>query len=159
MELTFAPKGILQIDDARICYKNFKGEAGKFNREGDRNFSVVIPNRDLADKLVDEGWNVKIREPRTEEEDEFITLPVKVKFNDIGPHIYVRTGDAVNKLDEDTVGEVDDLDISSVSMDLRPYNWNVNGSSGRSAYLQSMEIIQNIDRFAARYAAEESPRE
>lgn len=159
MELTFAPKGILQIDDARICYRNFKGEAGKFNRDGDRNFSVIIPNRELADKLVDEGWNVKIKEPRNEEEEEFITLPVKVKFNAIGPHIYVRTGKAVNKLNEDSVSDIDDLDISSVSMDIRPYDWEMNGSYGRSAYLQSMEIVQNIDRFAARYAAEESPRE
>ena len=31
--------------------------------------------------------------------------------------------------------------------------------TGRTAYLQSMEVIQEIDRFAARYAEEESPEE
>ena len=33
MEITYAPKGILQIDNARICFRNFRGEAAKYNRE------------------------------------------------------------------------------------------------------------------------------
>lgn len=159
MELTFAPRGILQIDDARIIYRNFRGEGGKFNREGDRNFAVVIPKQELADELLNRGWNVKIKPPKDGEDSPFMYLPVKVKFNDRGPQVYLRTGDRVNRLDEETISVLDDIDIRSVDLDIRPYDWDVNGKSGRTAYLQSIEIIQEIDRFAARYAEEESPEE
>ena len=159
MELTFAPRNILQIDDARIIYRNFRGEGGKFNREGDRNFALVIPTEDMADALVKEGWNVKIKPPRDDEDSPFMYLPVKVKFNDRGPQIYLVTGNHRNKLDEEAVPMLDEIDISSVDLDIRPYDWEINGATGRTAYLQSMKVIQEIDRFAAAYAAEESPED
>lgn len=155
MEITFAPRGILQIDDARIIFRNFSGEPSKYNREGDRNFAVVIPNSDLAERLSEDRWNVKINDPREEGDDPFIYLPVKVKFNDHGPNVYLISGGKRNKLDEETVGILDDIDIRSVSMDIRPYDWEVNGKTGRAAYLQSIEVVQEIDRFAARYAEED----
>ncbi|WP_270609448.1 hypothetical protein [Blautia massiliensis (ex Durand et al. 2017)] len=159
MELTFAPRDILQINDARIIYGNFRGEEKKFNREGDRNFAVVIPNQELADELLDRGWNVKIKDPREEGDEPFRYLPVKIKFNDRGPQVYLVSGGAHRRLDEELVSMIDEIDIRSVNLDVRPYDWEVNGKTGRTAYLQSMEVIQEIDRFAARYAEEESPEE
>ena len=152
MEITFAPRGILQIDDARIVYRNFSGAPFKFNREGDRNFAVIIETQEQADALIEEGWNVKIKAPRDEGEDPFIYLPVKIKFNDRGPSVYLRSGKAMRKLSEDTVDVLDNVDILSVSMDLRPYDWEVNGKSGRTAYLQSINVTQEVDRFADMYA-------
>ena len=149
MELTFAPRGILQIDDAKIIFKNFRGEADKYNREGDRNFALVIPTEEMADELVKEGWNVKIKDPREEGDVPFMYLPVKVKFNDRGPHIYVITNGRKVKLREETVGMLDRIYISSSNMDIRPYDWEVNGKSGRTAYLQSIKCYQEVDdRFA-----------
>ena len=159
MNITFAPRGILQIDDARIIYRNFKGEGGKFNREGDRNFAVIIPNQEIADALVTEGWNVKIKPPREDGDDPFMYLPVKVKFNERGPHVYLKTGKRSNKLDEDSIACLDSIDILKVDLDVRPYDWDVNGKQGRTAYLQGMDVVQDCDRFAARYAEEEYPEE
>ena len=159
MELTFAPRGILQIDDARIAFRNFRGEGDKFNREGDRNFVLIIPTEEIADALTKEGWNVKIRDPREEGDTPFMYLPVKVKFNDRGPQVYLVTGNRRNRLDEGTVAMLDDIDIINVNLDIRPYDWEVNGKTGRTAYLQAIEVFQEIDRFAARYAEEDDPRE
>ena len=150
MEITFAPKDILQIDDARIVYRNFSGTGSKFNREGDRNFAVVIPDQDIADELVNRGWNVKIKPPRDEDDTPFMFLPVKIKFNERGPKVYLQSGDKTVELDEESVDCLDDVDILCVDLDIRPYDWEVNGKQGRTAYLQSIHVVQEVDRFAAR---------
>lgn len=159
MNITFAPRDILQIDDARIIYRNFSGEASQFNRAGDRNFSILIDTEEAKDALVNEGWNVKIKPAREEGDMPFMHLPVKVKFNDRGPAVYLKSGGNMRKLDESTVGLLDNVDILSVDLDIRPYDWDVNGKSGRTAYLQSICVTQNIDRFTQRFAEEEFPEE
>lgn len=149
MEITFAPKGILQIDDAGIIFRNFSGIGSKFNREGNRDFSLIIPSQEIADRLIADGWNVKIKPPRDEGENPFMLMKVKVKFNDRGPIVYLKTGNRQNRLDEETIGLLDNIDILSVDMDIRPYDWEVSGKTGRTAYLQSMRVHQRItDRFA-----------
>ena len=159
MELTYAPREILQIDDAKIIYRNFAGRGDKYNREGDRNFAVVIPDQKMANELIDRGWNVKIKPPRDEDDEPFMFLPVKVKFNDRGPHVYLVTGRNKNRLIDDAIACLDDIDISRVDLDIRPYDWEVNGKTGRTAYLQNIQVVQEIDRFAAIYAEEEFPEE
>ena len=141
MNISFE-RGILQIEDARIIY---------------RNFAVIIPNQEIADELIADGWAVKIKPPRDEDESPFMYLPVKVKFNNRGPAAYVKSGNSVQRLNQDTIGMLDEIDIQSVDMDLRAYDWEVNGKTGRSAYLQAINVIQNIDRFGAQYQAQELP--
>ena len=159
MNVTFAPRGILQIDDARIIYRNFSGVGSKFNREGDRNFAVYIPDEDMANELKERGWNVKIKPPREDGDDPFMFLPVKIKFNDRGPSVYLVTGNKKTPLNENTVSCLDDIDILSVDLDIRPYDWDVNGKTGRTAYLQSIWGTQEVDRFASRLVDDEYPEE
>lgn len=156
MNISFE-RGILQIEDARIIYRNFAGIGSKYNREGDRNFAVIIPNQEIADELIADGWAVKIKPPRDEDDSPFMYLPVKVKFNNRGPAAYVKSGNSVQRLNQDTISMLDEIDIQSVDMDLRAYDWEVNGKTGRSAYLQAINVIQNIDRFGAQYQAQELP--
>lgn len=155
MNITFAPRGILQIDEAHIIYRNFKGEGSKYNREGDRNFAVIIDDQDIADQLIDAGWNVKIKPPREDGDSPFMYLPVKITFNDRGPNAYLMTGRRMNRLDKDSIACLDDVDILSVDLDIRPYDWEINGKEGRTAYLQAIKVTQNLDRFAADYESDD----
>ena len=152
MIITYAPRDILQIDNARLIYRNFAGAGSKFNREGDRNFAIIIEDQETANKLAELGWNVKIKPPRDADDEPFMFLPVKVKFNDRGPNVYLISGDNRVTLDEESVECLDDVDILNVDLDIRPYDWEVNGKSGRTAYLQSICVTQEVDRFAARVA-------
>lgn len=151
MHITFGPRGMLQIDDCRIIYRNFAGRGDKFNREGDRNFAVLITDEEIKDALLKEGWNVRVKPPREEGDDPFMYLPVKIKFSARGPAVYLKSGDNMVKLEEDTIECLDDVDIFSVDLDIRPYDWDVNGKSGRTAYLQSICVTQEVDRFASRF--------
>lgn len=166
MELVFAPRNILQIDDARICFRNFRGEGSMYNNEGDRSFSLIIPDEETAEALRNDkneygaGWNVKIRAPREEGETPFMHLPVKVKYTDRSkPRVYLITGNRRNELTEETIGMLDDIDIRSVDLDIRPYDGEGRFGPHRTAYLQSIYVTQEIDRFAARFAEEEYPEE
>lgn len=151
MHITFAPNNILQIDDARIIFRNFSGAPSKFNREGDRNFAVIIPEQEIADALIAEGWNVKIKPPREDGDTPFMYLPVKIKFNDRGPRVYLKSGSNIIRLDEESISCLDNVDIISVDLDIRPYDWNVNGMEGRTAYLRSIQVTQEVDRFYDQY--------
>lgn len=139
---------IVQFDDARIIWLNFEGRGDTYNRPGDRNFALVIPNMEMANALKEEGYNVKVRPPRDEGEEPFITLAVKVAFNGYGPKIHLQTGNTRRVLTEETVGMLDKIDILSVDLDVRPYRWErPDGSSGVSAYLQGALVVQELDRF------------
>ena len=162
MKINFAARGVVQIDEARIIYRNFAGAPSKFNREGDRNFAVVIEDQDIAEALTEKGWNVKIKPPREEGDEPFMFLPVKVKFNERGPRVYLQNslgGRNRVTLNEDTVSILDNVDITNVDLDIRPYDWDVQGKTGRTAYLQSICVTQEVDRFLDRYAEQESPEE
>lgn len=178
MEVTFAPHK-LEINNARITCRNFKGEEGRYNREGDRSFLLVIAGgtldddksirnvsaEEMADALKSDvnrmgvGWNVKIKMPKEDGDEPFMYLPVKVKFNDYGPRVYLKSGVHTTQLDEESVGSLDGIEIRNVDLDIRPYDDEIHGKPFRSAYLQGMCVTQEIDRFAARLAEEECPEE
>lgn len=166
MKLTIAPRDILQIDDARICFRNFRGEENAFNAKGNRNFSVIIPDMDIAEALLDNknkygaAWNVKIKAPQEEGGSPFIHMPVKVKYTDRScPVVYLTSGRNRVKLTEETIGMLDDIDIDYIDMDIRPYDDEGRFGPFRSAYLQEMHVVQNVSRISARFAEEEFPEE
>lgn len=155
MEIGFARDGkLLQIDDARIIFKNFSGEESKFNRAGDRNFAVRIDDAELADQLIADGWNVTVKPPKEEGDDPYMYIKVKIKFNDRGPKVFLRSGKHVRRLSEQNVGLLDSIDILRVDLDLRAYDWEVNGKTGRTAYLDSINVEQNLNRFEEYYENE-----
>lgn len=168
MNITFGPKtrqypgGLLMVDDAYICFPNFSGRGDKFNKEGDRNFGLRILDQETLDRLqadkneFGDSWNVKIKAPRNEGEEPFMFMKVKVKFNGRGPKVYLISGNNRIELDEETIGMLDDIDIERIDMDIRPYDDQMpSGKSFRAAYLDGMEVVQRVDRFTARYEAEE----
>lgn len=141
------------MEGVRIIFRNFAGKEGQYNREGDRNFAVLLDEK-TADVMSADGWNVKMLKARDEEEDSVpqAYLPVAVNFRGRPPRIVMITSHNRTTLDESQVEMLDWVDILNVDLIVRPYEWTVNGKSGIKAYLQSMYITIEEDPLEAKYA-------
>jgi hypothetical protein len=154
------------MEGVRLIFRNFKGEEGQYNREGVRNFGVILPP-EIAEAMLNDGWNVKYLKPSEEEKDEGVEqgpawLPVECAF-DKGrpPKIVLITSRGKTNLTEDLVEQLDWADIAvdpqtgahKCDLIVRPYPWtNAMGSSGIKAYLKSMFITIEEDELDKKYA-------
>lgn len=106
----------ITIWDAKLYFKNFSGAEGRYNKAGDRNFGVFIDD-ETAIKLEEEGWNVKRTKP---DEDGYQRPYLKVKVNFKGrPAIYLINSSSKVRLDEDTVGDLDDYVFEKIDLKIR----------------------------------------
>lgn len=139
------------IENATIIFRNFSGKEGQYNREGDRNFAVIIPEPD-AQNLAADGWNVRYLEPREEGDSPTPYVSVSVNFNNRPPRVVLLTSTTRTQLDENSVEVLDWSDIKVADLIARGYEWNVNGKSGIKAYLQSLFVTIEEDALERKYA-------
>ena len=142
----------INIEGATIIWKNFSGERDRFN-PGKRGFSVVIDDAVMADELKQEGWNVKerpLQEGADPSEQEW-TLPVKLNMNRY-TQVWLIVGNHKTLLDENTVAQLDVVDIIDCDISIRPYEWEMSGRTGVTAYVDSMYVTIRENKFAEKYA-------
>lgn len=147
------PNDNLTMEGVRILFRNFAGKEGQYNREGDRNFAVLLDD-DIAGILKADGWNVKQLRVREEDEDPHPQsyMSVAVNFKGRPPRITIITSRGRTNLGEGEVELLDWADISNVDLIVRPYEWVVSGKSGIKAYLQSIYVTIQEDALELKYA-------
>ena len=142
----------INIEGAIIIWKNFSGERDKFN-PGKRGFSVVIDDASMAEELRNEGWNVKdrpLQEGADPSEQEW-ALPVKLNMNRY-TQVWLIVGNHKTLLDENTVAQLDVVDFVNCDISIRPYEWEMGGRNGITAYVDSMYVTIRENKFAEKYA-------
>ena len=148
----------LNIGSANLMFKNFEGRQTQYNRKGDRNFCVVIDDMHWVRKLQNAGWNVKATKPRDPEEEPRYYIKVKFSYPEDnpnisrGPTVYLHQGKKVSNLDRDTIALLDDAFIIDADVTIRAREWEVNGKTGVTGYLQTLHVSIEEDAFASKYA-------
>lgn len=137
----------------RGSFRNFSGERKGFNKTGKRIFSVFLPE-DLALDLMDIGWYIKKRDPYREGDDPTYQFDIEASYDTKDgkfrpPVVKLKSWDGKETmLTEETVGILDTVDIDDATLEVRPYNWDVDGKSGCKAYLQELIVTAKPPRTA-----------
>jgi len=145
------PKGTILIENANTLFHNFAGKEGMYNREGDRNFCVLL-DEDLAKELDKDGWNVKALRSREEGDPERPYLQVSVSFRNRPPKVVMITSKGRTDLGEGEIELLDWVEISQIDLIIRPYTWEVGGKGGIKAYLKSLFVTIEEDALDLKYA-------
>lgn len=149
------PKKSVIIENAEILpgrFRNFSGKPGTYNAEGDRNFCLVIPPEVAGDMEAD-GWNIKVLNKRSDEEDDRYYIKVKVRFgSNKPPKIVMITSGGKTMLDEESVDMLDWADIETADVAINPYESEVRGQHYVTAYLKSLYVTIEEDDLDRKYA-------
>lgn len=142
----------LMIEDAQIIFRNFEGKEDQYNREGNRNFAVIIPDEKNAQAMLKDGWNVKYLKAREEGDEETPYISVAVNFENRPPNIVLLTSRARTHLVAETVEVLDWANIAKADLIFRAYDWSVGDKSGVKAYLKSLFVTIEEDELEKKYS-------
>lgn len=143
-------KNYIEFENAEIIYRNFEGREDKFNRAGNRHFSVIL-SEEQAIALSDMGCNVKRTKPRDPEEE---GRPyVKILLGIYDPEIYVITRGKKKLLQPNQYGKLDRLEIEQADFEVSRSNkeWESNGKTGHSLYLETLVVKIRESRILSKY--------
>jgi len=83
----------------------------------------------------------------------FHHLKVKVFYGGKKPPLAVLiSSKGRTQLGEDMISLLDNAELAVVDMIIRPFDWDVNGNQGRTAYLHSIYATLAEDELSLKYA-------
>lgn len=160
----------IAVDDTKFIFAtNFAGDP-EVDRFGDsrRKANLLIPSREQAMALIDEGVKVRATRPRQDDDPDtfepeyFVPILLKFRTKDgtavkYPPKVYLVSGRSKTLLDEESVGILDHVHVKNVNVVLNPYVYD-HTKDGISLYVRTMYVEQaEDDPYADRYNFEDDP--
>ena len=153
-----------EVPGTDIWWRNMQGSPTDFSPAGNRTFAIALSD-ELAQALSEEGWTCIAFKQRDKNDPESPILPrFKIKMNfggTVPPKVYVASSDGTRRtqVDETWLDDqnIDKRGIEWIDIAVNPYNWNVNGKEGCSAYLSELTIKLQEGAFDYKYNSEDVP--
>lgn len=145
---------LVTIENTKFIFDtNFSGDPRRDKYGSDRRYcNIIIPDQ-LAEELIDEGFNVHCTDPKDSGYEKTYFVRAVVNYDSkYPPRIYLVSGENPPELlDAESVCLVDTMYVENVNVILSKY-YNANNDK-RSLYVRTMYVEQALDSdpFAARY--------
>lgn len=152
------------IEHTNFIFKpNLAGEYRKEDRypSNARTCNIIIPDLDLAQEMIDDGFNVRQTRPAEGYEEDFIPeyfVKATLKFQSEGsrsnPVVCMVDADGYSApLDENTVGNLDEIRIRRGGVDVVLSPYTKGGGAHPTLYIQSLYAAVDFedDPWAKKY--------
>ena len=134
-----------------LLWLNFSGREGRYNPEGKRNFNILLP-QDVADQMRADGFNVKEKLARDENEEVGYTMKVNVNMKSFNPPtVLLKNNHGVRELTEDSVCQLDTAIIMDSRIMVVPHHYE----DFTTAYLKELEATVYESPLDSKYLDEE----
>lgn len=167
--MAYVNRNQITIENAEIMYSktspNFSGAAHQYNAEGNRNFCMFIDDENLAQDMINAGWNIKELPPRPDHPEDHVRyfLSVTVKYRKIDgtpvqqlPEVYIVANGKPKPLSEKSIGSLDKRQIKYVDVRLNP---RIKDDGTIKAYAAELYVTVESNPLADKYAMDEYPED
>ena len=145
----------IRLDNAYILpgsYRNFSGKPTPFNKAGGARSFCIRLNEDQAVWFRDNGFNIQERmNPNDPDAPVTYVLSIKVSFAVAPPNVVMISNGRGTPLNEATIGNLDSAEIQYADIAINPYEYDVNGRHGYSAYLRDLYVTIAENPYADKY--------
>lgn len=146
------PAGNLIMENVKLQWRNFSGDAKPYNDAGKRNICIMI-DQEQADALAELGWPIKYAKPLEEGGPLRPFIKADVKYTPRSqPNIKMITSRGMQTLDADSVFALDYVGMANVDLSIRAFNWEFGGKEGVKAMLNSLYMTIREDELDLKYA-------
>ena len=130
--------GYLIVKNAWLLWRNFANDPNKnFGRWG---FTLLL-DEDIANKLMADGWNIHVKQPRTPDEEPFYVTDVMIKTDCKWPpmfYLYTEFNGqkSYREMSYDEIGDLDE------KIRIRRADVVVNRAGKGGRYLQELRVFE-----------------
>lgn len=158
MKLTVTGPNEVVIENAILWYKNFAGirRPNSLDTAGDRNFTLIVKDQNIAQAMIDMGYNMKYVVPEAASGTiigPYWKLKVHVRFAAYPKNYFMYSNGVRTRLTEETIGQLDGARLTGVDLAIGLGQVNKNGASAtRTAYLNRIDASMAFDYLGQKYS-------